>query len=815
MKSVGGQGLPCRVLRKLLVVLLLALTSAKKKRHSTRNALKEAFDLHQTQRYAEAETAYKQAIEVFRNKVNDGDSSVLEPYSIACHNLAHISHHNLHKSEAAREFFLEATRISPKYFEAYHNLGQVLQDMQRYQEAITYFKIEAKIRPDISAPLLAVASCYNHLNEREKAAKFAVKATKLDPTNTAAWNGAGWFLHLAGRSRDSERVLKKGIRLHPNNAHMYLHRGKALSDLHDWDAAASMLLKSIKLENNNPESKLLLGMVYFSSADSGIKNETSAVWKLCKRYLQEALNDGLTGNNALIAMNHIAHASWQLGEHQHALGVVAAGLRMNPNFCDLHVRRLQLQMIVCNFTNIEEGRREILRLVSEQVKQGRPPTVNPFTLLMLNIGTPLDRLFFYRKFTLDKQLAATRMVESTLGSRLRRNGERIRDLETFAIRKLKIGFLSADFRSHPMGYIMSDFFKAARSEMTWLQDFQVFAISLTQDVDHVAREVEQTVDVFLRVGHLDDERAAIEIQQLRLDLVIELGGHTRGSRFRLLALDLAPVVMHFQGFADTMGSDSVRYMLADKVVAPPELRSLYSEHLVYLSPSYHFYAPELNCFSDWNADAPRRSSEREFPLFDSQVSPDRIEEHMWLAWTRILRTSQGSIRLRQGQNSHEEHELLEANLKAAAARAGLSASSLVFVRQIPSKEAHLHRLASADLFLDTDSYSAHSTALDALWAGLPVLTFPRESFSSRPPSSFLLALGVGELVARGLGEYEAMAKSLANSTGVMQRWREKVWARRMQSTFFDSRKKLRQMRAAFRMTWEIGEDMHIVVSENI
>mmetsp|Transcript_44367 Transcript_44367/g.139994 ORF Transcript_44367/g.139994 Transcript_44367/m.139994 type:complete len:133 (-) Transcript_44367:2143-2541(-) len=77
MKSVGGQGLPCRVLRKLLVVLLLALTSAKKKRHSTRNALKEAFDLHQTQRYAEAETAYKQAIEVFRNKVNDGDSRIL------------------------------------------------------------------------------------------------------------------------------------------------------------------------------------------------------------------------------------------------------------------------------------------------------------------------------------------------------------------------------------------------------------------------------------------------------------------------------------------------------------------------------------------------------------------------------------------------------------------------------------------------------------------------------------------------------------------------------------------------------------------
>ncbi|EKX35090.1 hypothetical protein GUITHDRAFT_166087 [Guillardia theta CCMP2712] len=715
------------------------------------------------------------------------------------------------------EFFLEATRISPKYFEAYHNLGQVLQDMQRYQEAITYFKIEAKIRPDISAPLLAVASCYNHLNEREKAAKFAVKATKLDPTNTAAWNGAGWFLHLAGRSRDSERVLKKGIRLHPS---LRLIRFEAFSDPLQrkgfvgpsrlgccrnisgqkysnlkLNIKASMLLKSIKLENNNPESKLANNTCVntpncwewstfpvrtVTQSRSGIKNETSAVWKLCKRYLQEALNDGLTGNNALIAMNHIAHASWQVFM-----------LRV------FQVRRLQLQMIVCNFTNIEEGRREILRLVSEQ---------------MLNIGTPLDRLFFYRKFTLDKQLAATRMVESTLGSR---NGERIRDLETFAIRKLKIGFLSADFRSHPMGYIMSDFFKAARSEMTWLQDFQVFAISLTQDVDHVAREVEQTVDVFLRVGHLDDERAAIEIQQLRLDLVIELGGHTRGSRFRLLALDLAPVVMHFQGFADTMGSDSVRYMLADKVVAPPELRSLYSEHLVYLSPSYHFYAPELNCFSDWNADAPRRSSEREFPLFDSQVSPDRIEEHMWLAWTRILRTSQGSIRLRQGQNSHEEHELLEANLKAAAARAGLSASSLVFVRQIPSKEAHLHRLASADLFLDTDSYSAHSTALDALWAGLPVLTFPRESFSSRPPSSFLLALGVGELVARGLGEYEAMAKSLANSTGVMQRWREKVWARRMQSTFFDSRKKLRQMRAAFRMTWEIGEDMHIVVSENI
>eukprot|EP00960_Hanusia_phi_P028992 747704-Hanusia_phi.AAC.5 len=247
-----------------------------------------------------------------------------------------------------------------------------------------------------------------------------------------------------------------------------------------------------------------------------------------------------------------------------------------------------------------------------------------------------------------------------------------------------------------------------------------------------------------------------------------------------------------------MGCDSVAFMLVDQVVAPPELRSLYSEHLVYLSPSYHFYAPELNRFPDWNADAPPPRSSQKYPLFDSQVSPDRIQEHVWQTWLRVLRGSQGSIRLRQGQNSREEHELLESNLRASASLAGLPPSSVSFVQQLPSKEHHLRRLASADLFLDTDAYSAHSTSLDALWAGLPVLTFPRESFASRPPSSFLLALGMGELVARGAEEYEKVALKLAPRAAVMHSWRQKLWERRKTSHMFDTRKKLRQMRVKTR-----------------
>ena len=364
------------------------------------------------------------------------------------------------------------------------------------------------------------------------------------------------------------------------------------------------------------------------------------------------------------------------------------------------------------------------------------------------------------------------------------------------------------------------------------------------------------VDRFVRVGQLDDDQAARMIQSLSLHLLVDLNGHTRGGRPRLLALQLAPSIVQFQGFADTMGMESVKYMMADRNVAPPEHQGLFQERLVYVDKCYHFYSARRNRFQndglpvraeggggggraeeaeesnghpralDRGTDAAasgdadgRVNGWTGVLMLDAQVNTDRIEGHMWKIWLRVLSANnRTALRLRQGQNTRKEHDLLVNTLGTSAERAGVSRERLHFLRKVKKSE-HLERMsARSDLLLDTDSYSAHSTALEALWAGVPVLTFPRQTFASRPPSSFLSALSMTQLVARTQEEYEAMALRLVSRPRVLKAWRRRLWQQRLEPTgLFDETGMLRSMRTALKMLWELAlhldanSSMHVVV----
>lgn len=204
---------------------------------------------------------------------------------------------------------------------------------------------------------------------------------------------------------------------------------------------------------------------------------------------------------------------------------------------------------------------------------------------------------------------------------------------------------------------------------------------------------------------------------------------------------------------------------------------------------------------------------------DSLVETDRIEGHMWAIWLRILRSREGS-RLRLREARHKVHrELLAAILCASAEGANVSRSRLDFLGKVDSKAAYLQRTATgSDLFLDTDSYSAHSTALDTLWAGVPLLTFPRQTFASRVPCSFLDALGSDALIARNVEEYEKIATKLVSAPAVLSRWRERLWEQRLSARgLFNEPRMLVSLHLAFRMVlelaWGLGADkrMHLIV----
>jgi len=193
---------------------------------------------------------------------------------------------------------------------------------------------------------------------------------------------------------------------------------------------------------------------------------------------------------------------------------------------------------------------------------------------------------------------------------------------------------------------------------------------------------------------------------------------------------------------------------------------------------------------------------------------------MWAIWLRLLAANpHTTLRLRQGQHTRQEHDLLVATLSNLSSDVGVAPARLQFLRKVDTKAHHLERMAAGShLFLDTDSYSAHSTALDALWAGVPLLTFPGASFASRAPSSFLAALDVPQLIARTIGEYEAMAGRLVASPVLLRSWRQCLWRHRLDpALLFNEARMVRGMLVSFKILWDLAvalgsaRRMHVVV----
>jgi predicted O-linked N-acetylglucosamine transferase (SPINDLY family) len=275
-----------------------------------------------------------------------------------------------------------------------------------------------------------------------------------------------------------------------------------------------------------------------------------------------------------------------------------------------------------------------------------------------------------------------------------------------------------------------------------------------------------------------------------IDIAVDLKGFTKDSRPGMFAARCAPVQVNYLGYPGTIGATFVDYIIADKILIPPDARENYSESVVYLPGSYQ---PN---------DAKRRISDRIFTrtelglpetgfVFCCFNNPFKITPSTFDSWTRILKGVDGSVLwlLRDSPT-------VEINLRKAAAARGLDDRRLVFAERIPTDE-HLARQRLADLFLDTLPCNAHTTASDALWAGLPVLTQVGQTFAGRVAASLLHASGLPELVTDTSVAYEAMAIDIGNQPGLADAIKTKLAQNRTTAPLFDAPKLARHIEAAY------------------
>lgn len=344
----------------------------------------------------------------------------------------------------------------------------------------------------------------------------------------------------------------------------------------------------------------------------------------------------------------------------------------------------------------------------------------------------------------------------------------------YAHRRLRIGYLSSDLHAHAVAILTAELYELHDREQV-----EVYAFCWsTEDGTPMRRRLLAAFDHVVRIGALSDAQAAQAIRDNEIDILVDLHGLTQGTRPGILAWHAAPVQLTWLGFPGPTALPGIDYVLADRFVLPPELAPHFVERPLYLPDSF-----QVNDRQREVGPRPTRAAcklpESAF-VFCSFNNSYKITEEMFACWMRILARSPASVLWLVS-----DHDVVRTNLRAAAAAAGVDPARLLFAERVGPIE-YLARYQVADLFLDTMPFNAGTTASDALWAGLPLLTCAGKTFSSRMAGSLLHAVGLPQLVCDRLQDYEEVAVRLAGAPAEAAALKEHLVRERASCALFDT-----------------------------
>lgn len=357
--------------------------------------------------------------------------------------------------------------------------------------------------------------------------------------------------------------------------------------------------------------------------------------------------------------------------------------------------------------------------------------------------------------------------------------------------RIRVAYVSPDLREHPVGHLMAGIFE--RHDKT---RFETTGLSLGVDDGSRLRErMTRAFDQFIDARQMTAVQIAALLREREIDIVVDLAGYTADSRSEIFTWRPAPVQVNFLGYPGTMGLSCMDYILADRHVIPPEHWRFYDEQVVYLPDAYLPPASNLQI-----AETTPSRADCGLPptgvVFCSFNHDYKILPAVFAVWMRLLLQVPGSVLWLMSRSERSQH-----NLWASAQAAGIDPDRLVFAQRVPRVEDHLARYRVADLFLDTHPYNAHSTAADALLAGLPVLTCSGQSFPSRVAGSLLQAAGLPELVTHTVADYEQLALALARDPDRLAALKARLVERQRDSALFDVDAFTRHLETAYLAMW--------------
>lgn len=662
----------------------------------------------------------------------------------------------------------------PDDVEALCKRGAGLQALGRVEEAVESFSRALALRPGLAEAHHCRGNALYELGRFELALEDFERAASARPDHADTHNSLGATLFTLGRFEDAERSLQHALRLDPGHAGAHYNRGLALQQLRRPEEALRHVERALQLRPDNAEAcqaraNLLLELGQPSAALDGYDRAVA---------LHPRAPGGHIGRgNALLRLGRIEQA---LESYDHALRIkpdngefhyyranalrrsfryrdalesYAAAYRLLPEQPWLLGIWLHARLQMCAWDGLEEHAAELV----SRIERGLRATP-PFSLLGLVDSATLQR----RAAQIWVEAQHTRAPPLPALPRRPRAG------------RIRVGYFSADFHEHATAFLAAQLFERHDRGR-----FELIAFSFGPDSnDDMRARLRAAFDSFLDVQARSDREITLLSRELAIDIAVDLKGHTQQGRSGIFAHRAAPIQVSYLGYPGTTGAPYMDYLIADRTLIPAESRPAYSERIVYLPDSYQ---PNDRHRKIADIELPRAAldlPDHAF-VFCSFNGAYKLAPRIFDIWVRILKAVPGSVLWLLAAE-----ETVSGNLKREAAARGLDVRRLIFAPPLPLP-AHLARLRAADLFLDTLPCNAHTTASDALWAGLPVLTLIGESFAARVGASLLGAVGLPELIARSAGEYEALAIELARRPERLAGLRERLRANRLTAPLFD------------------------------
>ncbi len=457
-------------------------------------------------------------------------------------------------------------------------------------------------------------------------------------------------------------------------------------------------------------------------------------------------------------------------QHEWAIGMFKGLISINPDYDYALGLLLYEQLCLCDWTDFETLSKQII----DGIRSGRRSCKSLAFMSILDSAE-------------DHQLAAKTFAQHYCPKRSTSywQGERYRH------KKIRLAYVSPDLREHPVGHLMAGVFESHDKAR-----FETIAISVgNDDGSRLRARMLKTFDHFIDAQYMSSSKIAQTMRDMEIDIAVDLAGYTTDSRTDIFAHRPVPVQVNYLGYAGTMGTEYMDYILADRHVIPENQQQFYNEKVVYLPGTY---LP-----TDNRIEISKRTPTREecgLPpagiIFCSFSHDHKVSPPLFDLWMRLLQQVPGSILWLMSRNDDSQR-----NLCLAAEQRGIEPSRLIFARRVPLVEDHLARYRLADVFLDTHPYNAHTTAADALMAGLPVVAYMGNAFPARVAGSLLHAIGMPELIAQSLEEYEQIALRLVTTPALLADVKARLIANKSTCPLFDTEGFTRNLEAAYIDMW--------------